>query len=257
MIAVLPTWEFREADLARPHAEIANAEGALRRSTRLGGRAGVLDSAQDSWRLRVHFGGAAMRWTDTAHAHLRMRSAIARRAIKVHAPQTACVDEERIAERGRMHPTYAIAEWHETEIERVLIGQWECVGRSALTEQLLRTVNQVGLAVRNTDTLRADRAAKTQARVVEVEECPGRSERAAAFTKLPAEVESIAPCDRGDGKLRSVGPLPRRPTSRENFSPLTADLSVTFGCTRCSSTNPVEQVASERSCEDIADRDCR
>jgi HlyD family secretion protein len=78
---------------------------------------------------------------------------------------------------------------YETDIGRVSIGQRARVESPVLAERLYGTVDRIGLKVGKADALRADPAARTDARVVEVEIALDRSDLAAGLTNLQVDVE--------------------------------------------------------------------
>ena len=83
---------------------------------------------------------------------------------------------------------YAIAEVYETDIVRVKVGQRAKVTSPAFPEPLEGTVERIGLKVGKMDVLGTDPAAKTDARVIEVEVRLDDSEAAACQTNLSVEI---------------------------------------------------------------------
>jgi HlyD family secretion protein len=109
--------------------------------------------------------------------------------IKVHAREGERVGPDGVVELGKTDQMYAIAEVYETDIEAVRIGQRATVTSPALAQSLQGTVEWVHLKVGKLDALGTDPAAKTDARVVEVEIRLDDSEPAAGLTYLQVEVE--------------------------------------------------------------------
>ena len=93
-----------------------------------------------------------------------------------------------IVEIGKTHEMYAIAEVYETDIGKVKVGQRATVTSPVLPEPLQGTVERIGLKVGKMDVLNTDPAAKTDARVIEVEVRLDNSEAAAALTNLTIEI---------------------------------------------------------------------
>ena len=93
-----------------------------------------------------------------------------------------------IVEIGKTHEMYAIAEVYETDITRVKVGQRATVTSPALQKPLKGTVERISLKVAKMDLLDTDPAAKTDARVIEVDIRLDDSEAAAALTNLQVEV---------------------------------------------------------------------
>ncbi len=87
---------------------------------------------------------------------------------------------------------YAVAEVYETDVHRVRLGQRATITSQALEQPLEGTVDKVHAKVGKQDVLNTDPAARTDARVVEVEIRLDDSARAAAFTNLQVDVR-IAP----------------------------------------------------------------
>jgi HlyD family secretion protein len=93
-----------------------------------------------------------------------------------------------IAEIGRTDRMYAVAEVFETDIGRVKLGQRASVASPALARTLEGTVDRIGRKVGKLDAIGADPAARTDARVVEVEVRLDDSEPAEALTNLQVEI---------------------------------------------------------------------
>ena len=101
------------------------------------------------------------------------------------------VGPEGIVELGRTHEMYAIAEIYETDIGRIHVDQRATVTSPALRAPLQGTVERIGCKVGKMDVLSTDPAAKTDARVVEVEIRLDDGAAVANLTNLQVEVEVI------------------------------------------------------------------
>jgi len=107
--------------------------------------------------------------------------------VMVHAgEQVGPAGILELAETGLM---YAVAEVYETDIARVRPGQQAIVRSAALRDALAGVVERVGLKVGRLDTMGADPAARSDARVVEVWIALADPARAAGLTDLEVLVE--------------------------------------------------------------------
>jgi HlyD family secretion protein len=123
---------------------------------------------------------------DTVRAPLRGQ------VIEIHARQGERVGPSGIAEIADTDRMYAIAEVYETDVGRVKPGQRATIRSRALEPSLEGTVERIGMKIGKLDVLDTDPAARTDARVVEVEVRLDDSARAAALSNLQVEV-AIAP----------------------------------------------------------------
>jgi HlyD family secretion protein len=87
---------------------------------------------------------------------------------------------------------YAIAEVYETDVRRIKVGQRARVSSPALEAPLEGVVERVGMKIGKLDALSTDPAARTDARVVEVEIRLDDSEPVKNLTNLQVEI-AIAP----------------------------------------------------------------
>ncbi len=189
IIAVLDTLERREADVARARAELANAEAEFRRNSELHDGRVISDSLRDSRKLNVDVAKAELRLAEAELELSRVRSPIDGTVIEVHAREGERVEDKGILELARTDEMFAIAEVYETEVRSVRVGQRAHVWSPAFEKPLEGTVERIGMKVGKLDSIGADPAAKTDARVVEVEIRLDRSELAARYTNLQVEVE--------------------------------------------------------------------
>jgi HlyD family secretion protein len=118
-----------------------------------------------------------------------VRSPINGRVLKIHARAGEKIDPSRgIAELGRVTEMNAVAEVYETDIGRVRLGQRATITSPALHHPLYGTVKRIGLEVAKQDVLSTDPAARTDARIVEVEIRLDNSAAAADLSRLQVEV---------------------------------------------------------------------
>jgi len=121
-----------------------------------------------------------------------VRAPIRGQVIEIHARQGERVGPGGIAEIAQTDHMYAVAEVYETDVARVKPGQHATIRSRALDPSLTGTVDRVGMKIGKLDVLDTDPAARTDARVVEVEIKLDDSARAAALSNLQVEV-AIAP----------------------------------------------------------------
>jgi HlyD family secretion protein len=191
VLAVLDSAALYEADVARARARLANARAELKRNLELHRGEVVSDSKRDSWQLEVDIAHADLRKTQAALERATVRSPIDGQVLEVHAREGERVGEEGIVELGQTHAMYAIAEVYETDIGRVRLGQEAAVHSPALPRVLRGSVERIRPKVGKLDALGTDPAARTDARVVEVEIrlAEADSEAAAPLTNLQVSVE--------------------------------------------------------------------
>jgi HlyD family secretion protein len=188
VIAVLDQLELREAGVDRARAELANAEAELRRNAELR-RSDVISVArQETADLRVQLARAALREAEVSLERMRVRSPIDGQVIQVFAREGERVGPDGIVELGSTQNMYAIAEVYETDIGRVRLGQRATVKSRALPRGFEGTVVRIGLKIAKLDSLGTDPAARTDARVVEVEIRLDEAEAVAGLTNLQVEI---------------------------------------------------------------------
>ena len=100
---------------------------------------------------------------------------------------------------GQTQAMYAVAEVYETDVSRVKLGAEAQVTSSALPRALHGRVDRIAMRVRKQDVLGTDPAARTDARIVEVEVLldDADAEIAAPLTHLQVEV-AIEPAPAAD-----------------------------------------------------------
>jgi HlyD family secretion protein len=108
--------------------------------------------------------------------------------LEVHAREGEKVGPDGIAEIAQTQAMYAIAEVYETDVGRVKLGQRATISSPALEDSVQGTVDRIGLKVGKKDVLATDPAARTDARVVEVEILLDDSKRVAGLTNLQVDV---------------------------------------------------------------------
>ncbi len=189
VLARLDTFAVRQAALERAEAELVNAEADLKRRIRLHRGKVISDSLRDDWELKVKVARADANRARAEFERTRVRAPSQGVVIKVHAREGERVGPEGILELGKIDEMFAVAEVYETDIARVRTGQQATVSSPALPEPLTGQVEWINLKVGKLDVLGADPAAKTDARVVEVEIRLDDSRPAAGLTNLQVEVE--------------------------------------------------------------------
>jgi HlyD family secretion protein len=107
----------------------------------------------------------------------------------VHAHAGERVGPEGILELGNTDEMYAVAEVYETDIRWVRVGQRASVSSPALPQPLAGTVEWIKPKIGKIDVLGTDPAARTDARVVEVEIRLDDSAPVSSLTNLQVAVE--------------------------------------------------------------------
>ncbi len=187
-IAVLDTHAVSEAIVAEIDAQLRNAEAEWQRSQSLRGQGVVSNSEYETWQMKV---ASLHAQRDRAAAELELtivRSPVDGQVLQVHARQGERVGPEGIAEIGKTQKMTVIAEVYETDIGRVHVGQRATVTSPALGGPVQGTVDRIGLKVGKKDVLSVDPAAKTDARVIEVEIRLDDPHEVASLTNLEVDV---------------------------------------------------------------------
>jgi HlyD family secretion protein len=187
-IAVLDTHAVSEATVAEIDAELRNAEAEWRRQQSLRGKGVVSTSEYEAWETKV---ASLKAQRDRAAAERELtvvRSPVDGQVLEVHARQGERVGPDGIAEIGKTQTMTVVAEVYETDIGRVRIGQRAHVSSPALPGPVQGAVDRIGLKVGKKDVLSVDPAAKTDARVIEVEILLDDPRQVAGLTNLEVDV---------------------------------------------------------------------
>ncbi|HEY8121898.1 MAG TPA: efflux RND transporter periplasmic adaptor subunit [Myxococcota bacterium] len=190
VIALLDDAELREAAVERAQARVANAQAELARNQGLRDGAVISVSVHERLALERDVAQADLRLARAELARVQVRSPFDGRVIDVHARAGERVGPEGIVELGQTQAMYAVAEVYETDIGGVALGARAEVTSPALPHALHGRVDRIALRVRKLDVLGTDPAARTDARVVEVEVRldDADAELAAGLTQLQVEV---------------------------------------------------------------------
>ncbi len=192
----------QEATIARGRAELQNARIEDDRIQRLTGDGVLALSERDSAATRVKVAEAALSEAEaqleTARAELAgaqaerelaiVRAPAAGQVLKVHTHPGEKVGPEGILELARTQEMYAVAEVYETDVPRIRIGQRAVVRSAAFAKELEGAVERIGLKVGKLDALGTDPAARTDARVVEVEIRLDEAAAASGLTHLEVQI---------------------------------------------------------------------
>ena len=187
-IAILDTLAENEARVTRMKAELANALTDLGRVNELFHQGVAAISLRDATQLKVDVARAELQAAQATLDMDTVRAPIAGQVIKIHARHGERVGPQGIAELGQTDRMYAVAEVYETDIGRVKVGQRATMRSPAVDPPLTGAVERIGMKVGKLDILDTDPAARTDARVVEVEIELDDSVRSAALSNLQVEV---------------------------------------------------------------------
>ncbi len=187
VIAVLDQESLRQAAVERAKAQVANAEAEARRARELNQGNVLSDSQREDLETRLAIARAELRSGEVALERQYVHAPFDGQVIEVLAREGERASAG-IIELGRTDRMYAIAEVYETDIGRVQLGQRATVTSPALPRPLEGTIDRIGRKVGKLDTIGADPAARTDARVVEVEIRLDDSEPAASLTNLQVEI---------------------------------------------------------------------
>jgi HlyD family secretion protein len=187
-LAVLDSFEPLKATAAALQVELDHAESEYQRNERLYETKVVSVSERDAWRTKANTLRAELQRAQVELDQATVRSPITGQVLDIHARAGERVGPDGIVEIAKTDQMYAIAEVYETDIGRVRVGQRATVTSPALGEPLQGTVERIGLKIGKLEILDVDPAARTDARIVEVEIRLDDSQRVAALTNLQVEV---------------------------------------------------------------------
>ncbi len=189
VVALLDSYDLRNAEVARLDAVLANAQSEMARQK---------DLARSSLTSQVNLEAAQMELdialADLAAAKARLELAVVRsplraQVLEIHAYPGERVGPEGVMELGRTDRMYAVAEVYETDITAVRAGQRATILVPAMEQQLTGQVERISLKVGRLDAVGTDPIAKTDARVVEVFILLDDSEVVSRFTNMQVKVE--------------------------------------------------------------------
>ena len=135
---------------------------------------------------------AQLRYAEAELARSIVRAPFDGQVLEIHARTGERVAPQGILELGRTDEMYAVAEVYETDVRHIEVGQKAEISSPALEAPIQGVVERIGMKIGKLDALSTDPAARTDARVVEVEIRLDDSEPVKAFTNLQVEV-AIAP----------------------------------------------------------------
>ncbi len=188
VIAVLDSFEPLKAAVARLEVELENARSEYQRQERLYQTKVVSVAERDAVRMKANALQAELQRAQVELDQATVRAPMSGQVLDIHARAGEKVGPDGIAEIAKTDQMYAIAEVYETDIGRVHVGERATITSPAFAEPLQGTVERIGLKIGKLDVLDTDPAAKTDARVVEVEIRLDDSQRVASLTNLQVEV---------------------------------------------------------------------
>lgn len=194
LLARLDDAELRAARVQREEVRLANAVAELARHEKLSADRVISDSLRDKLKLDHDVAIADLRLARAELARVEVRAPIEGQVLTVFARAGERVGADGILELGQTGAMYAVAEVYEADIGGVALGSEAQVTSTALPRPLHGVVDRIAMRVRKQDVLGTDPAARTDARVVEVEVRLDEADvaLAAGFTHLQVEV-AIAP----------------------------------------------------------------
>jgi len=187
-IALLEGEVTRKAEVERARADLANAKSEMFRSDELARDDVISESRRETIALQLAVAEASLHAAEAELARTRVLAPIGGQVVDVYARAGVRVGPEGIVALGRTDRMYAIAEVYETDVARVQLGQRATVTSPAFATALHGTVDRIGLRIGKLDAIGADPAARTDARVVEVEIRLDESAPAAGYTNLQVEI---------------------------------------------------------------------
>jgi HlyD family secretion protein len=188
VLAVLDSYASEQAVVQRLRAELANAQRELARKRKLHQQGAIADTIFEADVLARDVARAELRHAEAELARSVVRAPVDGQVLKIHARTGEKVGPEGILELGRTDEMYAIAEVYETDVRCIEVGHRAKVSSPALEAPLEGVVERVGMKIGKLDALSTDPAARTDARVVEVEIRLDDSEPVKGLTNLQVEV---------------------------------------------------------------------
>jgi HlyD family secretion protein len=192
VLAVLDSHASEQAVVDRLRAELKSAQRELARKRKLHAQGAIADTILEAEVLLRDVARAQLRYAEAELARATVRAPFDGRVLEIHARTGERVGPKGILELGRTDEMYAIAEVYETDIRRIKVGQRAEVSSPALVSPIHGVVERVGMKIGKLDALSTDPAARTDARVVEVEIRLDDSEPVKSLTNLQVEI-AIAP----------------------------------------------------------------
>jgi HlyD family secretion protein len=190
-IAILDSYEVQKAEVARLQAELENAERELKRVSKLYADGVSSDSARDVAEMKAKVARAFVAGAKAEFERSVVRSPLTGQVLEIHARTGERVGREGIAELGRTDEMYAIAEVYETDIARVSVGQRAQIESPAFDGVIGGVVERIASKVGEMEVVSTDPAAKTDARVIEVEIRLDGEGDVSRLTNLQVEVEIL------------------------------------------------------------------
>ena len=188
VLAVLDSHASEQAVVDRLRAELKSAQRELARKRKLHSEGAIADTILEAEVLVRDVARAQLRYAEAELARSTVRAPFDGQVLEIHARTGERVGPKGILELGRTDEMYAIAEVYETDVRRIKVGQRAKVSSPALEGPLEGVVERVGMKIGKLDALSTDPAARTDARVVEVEIRLDDSEPVKAFTNLQVEI---------------------------------------------------------------------
>lgn len=192
VLAVLDSYASEQAVVERMRAELGNAKRELARQHKLHREGAIAEAILDAKLLARDVARAQLRHAEAELARSTVRAPVDGQVLQIHARTGEKVGPKGILELGRTNEMYAIAEVYETDVRRIEVGQRARVSSPALEAPIEGVVERVGMKIGKLDALSTDPAARTDARVVEVEIRLDDSEPVKSLTNLQVEI-AIAP----------------------------------------------------------------
>ena len=189
LIAVLDDTVLRQAELDRAKAHLANAEKHFERARKLERRGVQAEATFDKAQVNLAVARADIARAEAELGLAQVRSPVSGTVLRVFTRPGERIGIDGVVEIGQTDEMYAVAEVYETDIVRVRKGQRATVTSPALPDALEGEVEKVGLRIGKLDILSTDPAARTDARVVEVEIRLDESQAVAGLTNLQVTVE--------------------------------------------------------------------
>jgi len=188
VLAVLDSYPVYQATVTRLEAELERARNEQARYRSLSRDGIVSTSEREQWETRVAGLEADLMAARVELDWTQVRSPIQGQVLEVHTRAGERVGPAGIVEIGRTHEMFAIAEVYETDVTKLAVGDRAEIRSPALAEPLAGTVERIGMKIGKMDVLSTDPAARTDARVVEVEIRLDDSGKVEALTNLRVDV---------------------------------------------------------------------
>ncbi len=186
-VARLDTWGEHAAAVSRAKARLQAAIRDRDRVDTLFAKGIAPEQLHDDKQLAVDVAQSDLQAAEATLALDTVVAPVDGRVIAIHARAGERVTADGILEIAPTHRMYAVADVYETDISRVRKGQHARIRSPALQGEITGRVESIGMHVKRLEAVDIDPAARTDARVVQVDILLDDPSRAESLSNLQVE----------------------------------------------------------------------